>query len=189
MHAFETWQGLKAFADEELTLTPPAEVVRIAKTFLAQHRLGRPAAVVQPPSLASWANAVMATLTFDSYQAAPAGVRAASNLSMRHLVFQAQSLVVDVQVETDRGAGRLRLSGQVANGREPDAPMRNVWMSLFADFENVRTFQTNEFGEFHCALSDFRPLKLVVYAHTDVVAIPLDTLFDPKGHPPKHREH
>ncbi len=44
---------------------------------------------------------------------------------------------------------------------------------------NSRTFRTNELGEFRCTFDFRRALKLLVYAGRDVVAIPMETLFDP----------
>src|SRR5262245_53979859 len=89
--AFDAWQGFAVFAVEERESTPPADAVRVAKSYLAQHKLAG-----RPNSIAWWASTPLATLVFDSRQTASAGVRAAATAFSRHLVFSANSLIVDL---------------------------------------------------------------------------------------------
>ena len=184
--AFNAWQDLAAFAEEERTLTPPPDAVRVAKSYLAQRNLSRPAAAPDGPPV-SWATATFASLVFDSSRAAASGVRAGAPFS-RHLVFDARSLVVDLHVDTGSRTGWFLLSGQVADSSRPDRPLANVWLSLVDDHQEVSMFQTNEFGEFHCTFNRRRALKLMVYASKQVVAIPLESLFDAANDSPGSRE-
>ena len=178
--AFDAWQGLALFAAEERTLTPPADAVRVAKSHFAQQTLAAPLASPSYPFV-SWASATLATLVFDSHQAAPAGIRAAATFS-RHVVFDAESLVIDLHIETGSRAGSFLLSGQIVDRHNPARAVDNIWLSLVNDRLEMSTSQTNHLGEFRCTF-DFRPaLKLMVYAGRDVVALPIETLLDPGTH-------
>ena len=172
--AFDTWQGVAAFAEEERSSTPPADAIRVVKSYLAQrNRLeDRPG-----PSTTPWAIATFATLVFDSLHASAAGVRAAAAFT-RHLVFEAKSLVVDLHVDETSPTGGVLLIGQVADSKDPGRVLENVWLSLVNERGEVSMFPTNEYGEFNCTFTRGRSLKLMVYAKSQVVAIPLDSLFD-----------
>jgi hypothetical protein len=180
--AFDAWQGFAVFAAEERESTPPADAIRVAKSYLAQHKLaGRPNAI------AWWASTPLATLVFDSRQTAAAGVRAAATAFSRHLVFSANSLIVDLHIDTASRAGWFLLQGQVADRDHPDRPLEHIWLSLVDDRQEITTFQTNQLGEFRCTFDLRRALKLMVYAGRDVVAIPIETLFDSSSDPsPTH---
>ena len=175
--AFDAWQGLAVFAADERTSTPPEDAIRVAKSYLAQQKLAAPAPLQNP--IVSWTSATLATLVFDSEQAAPAGIRAAATAFSRHLVFGANSIVVDLHIDTASRAGWFLLHGQVADSNRPDQPLEHIWLSLVDDRQEISTFQTNEFGEFRCTFDLRRALKLMVYAGRDVVAIPIENLFDP----------
>jgi hypothetical protein len=174
--AFDAWQGLAVFAREEREITPPENVVRVAKSFLAQRKLSD---VPSAQPIVAWASATVATLVFDSRLTAAAGVRASATAFSRHLVFGARSLVVDLHIDTSSRAGYFLLAGQIADRNAPDTPLENVWLSLVDDRQELTTFRTNELGEFRCTFDLRRALKLMVYAGRDVVAIPMETLFDP----------
>jgi hypothetical protein len=175
--AFDAWQGLAVFAREEREITPPENVVRVAKSFLTQRKFADPVPGAQP--IVAWASATLATLVFDSKLAAPAGVRASATAFSRHLVFGAGSLVVDLHLDMASRAGWFLLAGQIADRDFPDRPLENVWLSLVDDRQELTTFRTNELGEFRCTFDLRRALKLMVYAGRDVIAIPMETLFDP----------
>src|SRR5215510_12466995 len=96
VEAYRLWHGMALFAREERALTPPEDAVRVAKSYLAQHRIAQAAA--PPAGARSFASTIVATLLFDSLQAAPARVRAAATYS-RHLLFGAQSLAIDLHID------------------------------------------------------------------------------------------
>jgi len=175
--AFDAWQGLAVFAREEREIAPPDDVVRVVKSYLAQRRFSDPVPGARP--IVAWASATLATLVFDSRLTAPAGVRASATAFSRHLVFGARSLVVDLHIDTSSRAGWFLLAGQIADRTAPDKPLENVWLSLVDDRHEITTFRTNALGEFSCTFDGHRALKLMVYAGRDVIAIPMDTLFDP----------
>ena len=175
--AFDAWQGLAVFASEERASTPPEDAVRVAKSYLAQRSFADP--VIGSNPIVAWASATLATLVFDSQQAAPAGVRAAAAGFSRHLVFGAGSLVIDLHLDTAPRAGWFLMQGQVADRNRPDRPLENIWMSLVDERQEITTFRTNDLGEFRCAFDLRRTLKLMVYAGRDVIAIPIETILDP----------
>jgi hypothetical protein len=175
--AFDAWQGLAVFASEERLLTPPDDALRVAKSYLAGRTFAAPLAEPSYPFV-SWASATLGKLVFDSHQAAPAGVRAAATFS-RHVVFDAESLVIDLHIETASRAGWFQMAGQIVDRRNPVRSVENIWLSLVDDREEISSFQTNQLGEFTCTF-DLRPaLKLMVYAGRSVVALPIDTLLNP----------
>ncbi len=178
--AFDAWQGLALFAAEERTLTPPADAVRVAKSYFAQQTLAAPLAGPSYPFI-SWASATTATLVFDSHQAAPAGIRAAASFS-RHVVFDAESLVIDLHIETGSRAGWFLLSGQIVDRHNPARPVDNIWLSLVDERLEISSFQTNHLGEFRCTFAFRKALKLMVYAGRDVIALPIEMLLDPGTH-------
>ena len=175
--AFDAWQGLAVFAAEERASTPPAAAVRVAKSYFAQHMFAAPLASPSHPFV-SWTAATLGKLVFDSHQAAPAGVRAAATFS-RHVVFDAESLVIDLHIETASRAGWFLLAGQIVDRRNPARSVENIWLSLVDDRQEISSFQTNQLGEFKCTFDFRRALKLMVYAGRHVVALPIETLLSP----------
>jgi hypothetical protein len=169
------WQRFAVFADEESGLEPPRDAVRVAKTYLAQQNIldGRSAA------RRAWAPSALATLVFDTMQAAPvAGVRATAGYS-RHLLFTAQSLAIDLHVETASKAGWFLLTGQVADSNRPDQLPRAIELCLIDGDREISTFQTNEFGEFQCTFDFRKNLTLLFAIESGAIAVPLDVLFNP----------
>src|SRR5262245_27554818 len=122
--AFDAWQGLAVFAAEERASTPPDDAIRVSKSYLAQQKLAAPPALPKPA--ASWTPATLASLVFDSRQAAPAGLRAAAAAFSRHLVFGANSIVIDLHIDTASRAGWFLLHGQVADSTRPDRPLEHI---------------------------------------------------------------
>ena len=173
--AFAAWSGFASFADAELAYEPPREALHVARSYLAQQKLrdGQPVAPRR-----SWAASLMATLVFDSMQAAPAGVRSSGAYS-RHLLFAAQSMAIDLHVETASRAGWFLLAGQIADSNKPDQLPHRIELSLLDGENEISAFHTNEFGEFQCTFDRRRDLKLLFALESGDVALPLDVLFTP----------
>src|SRR4030095_9941737 len=94
--AFAAWSGFATFAEAESGFEPPREAVRVVKTYLAQQHVRDGVTLAPQRQLGRWAGpSMLATLVFDSVQAAPAGVRATSAYS-RHLLFSAHSMAIDL---------------------------------------------------------------------------------------------
>lgn len=171
--AVAAWSGFASFADAELAYEPPREALRVARTYLAQQKVreGQPAARRR-----SWAASLMATLVFDSMQAAPAGVRASGGYS-RHLLFAAESMAIDLHVEAASKAGWFMLAGQIADNKKPDQLPRRIELSLLDGETEISAFFTNEFGEFQCTFDRRQDLRLLFALEGGDVALPLDVLF------------
>jgi len=179
VEAHRLWHGMALFAKEERALTPPEDAVRVAKSYLAPNRNAQPA---EPPAGArSFASAIIATLLFDSLQAVPAGVRAAAASYSRHLLFGAQSLAIDLHIDGGSRPGSFMLAGQIIDKSSPDGPFARATVSLVDGDIAISTFETNEFGEFQCTF-ELRPnMKLHVALEHDIIALPLEVLFDPSN--------
>src|SRR6185503_10839337 len=125
--AFTAWTGFATFAEAETGFEPPHDALRVAKTYLAQLNV-RTGRAVRRRHL-SVRPSMLAALVFDSMQEAPAGVRASGTYS-RHLLFAAQSMAIDLHIETASKAGWFLLAGQVADSNRPDQLPRPIDMSL-----------------------------------------------------------
>jgi len=175
--AHAAWHGFAVFANEESGFEPPHDAVRVAKTYLAQRNLldGRSSTARRR----AWAPSRLATLVFDSMQAMPAaGVRAGAGYS-RHLLFAAQSLAIDLHVETASKAGWFLLAGQIADSSRPDQLPRKIDLALVDGDREISAFQTNEFGEFQCTFDRRKDLTLLLALDSGAIALPLESLFTP----------
>jgi hypothetical protein len=165
------------FAEVEPGFEPPRDAVRVAKTYLTQQQV-RDGHTAMPRR--SWKPSMLATLVFDSMQAAPAGVRSTGAYS-RHVLFAAQSLAIDLHIETASKAGWFLLAGQIADSSRPDQIPRPIDLSLVQGDTEISAFQTNEFGEFQCTFDRRADLTLLLALESGEVALPLDVLFTPSN--------
>jgi hypothetical protein len=102
---------------------------------------------------------LIAQLIHDSARAPlPVGIRAEDRLS-RHLVYQAESYYLDLQLEY-QPSGRMTLIGQLANQREPAVSTANVPVSLMQRTKLLATTICNDLGEFHLECAPSRNLRL-----------------------------
>jgi hypothetical protein len=177
VEAYRLWRGMAAFAEEERALTPPEGALRVAKSYLAAHGV---AGSQHSGSERSSRPAIIAALLFDSLQAVPAGVRAATAYS-RHLLFGANSLAIDLQIDSGSRPGWFLLAGQIIDKSNPDGPFGRAVVTLMEGDLSVNTFETNEFGEFQCTFDLQKNMKLQVALEHDVVSLPLEVLFDPSS--------
>ena len=172
--AFATWSGFATFAQAEAGFEAPHDAIRVAKTYLVQQQVREGRTVGRRRA---WGPSMLATLVFDSMQAAPAGVRAGGGYS-RHLLFNAHSMAIDLHIETASKAGWFQLAGQIADSSRPDQLPRPIELSLVEGDTEISAFQTNEFGEFQCTFDRRRDLTLLFALEGGEVALPLDTLFN-----------
>ena len=176
--AYAAWAGFAAFAEDEAGFEPPRDAVRVAKTYLAQRTLldGRAGTARRR----AWAPSLLATLVFDSMQAAGAGVRSGAGYS-RHLLFAAQSLAIDLHVETASKPGWFLLAGQIADSGRPDQLPRKIDLCLVDGDRELSAFQTNDFGEFQCTFDRRKDLTLLLGLESGAIALPLEVLFTPSS--------
>ncbi len=97
------WQWMRKFAGEESLCCPPEDVVKLAKRAFRAH----------VPSRKQNAVGRFAELIFDSFrQPALQGVRN-SRMNTRHLIYEADDIVIDLQLEASAHANWISLVGQV----------------------------------------------------------------------------
>lgn len=174
--AYAAWYGFAVFAEEESGFEPPRDAVRVAKTCLAQRNLLEGTGTAAHRR--AWASCTFATLVFDSLQVMPAaGVRAGAAGYSRHLLFEAQSLAIDLHVETASKPGWFLLAGQIADGSRPDQLPRKIDLCLLDGDREISAFRSNEFGEFQCTFDRRKDLTLLLSLESGVIALPLDVLF------------
>jgi hypothetical protein len=174
LDAYALWLRLATFAEQERGLEVPESAVRVAESYFSS-RAERKSDTPRD----SWLSALMATLTFDSrQQPLLAGTRAGGGAAA-HLLYSAGKFSIDLHVETVGRPERILLAGQIADGNKPDNPPQHVRLTLVSAEKELATFQTNEFGEFHCEFERHQDLMLLVAMEKEAIAIALDALFEP----------
>ncbi|HKV25403.1 MAG TPA: hypothetical protein VJN93_12490 [Candidatus Acidoferrum sp.] len=89
-----------------------------------------------------------ARLILDSFlQPLPAGVRHSQG-DERHLVYEAESLVVDLSIEHIPSTNHISLLGQILRKDKPDLPLNDVRVVLQGQRGPLELEVTNESGEF-----------------------------------------
>jgi hypothetical protein len=177
--AYAAWYGLAVFAEEDRGFEPPRDAIRVVKTYLTQQSI-RDGRTGSPAPRRAWGPSTLATLVFDSMQAMPAGVRAGTGYS-RHLLFAAQSLAIDLHVETASKAGWFLLAGQIADSARPDQAPHAIDLCLVDGDREISAFRTNQFGEFQCSFDRRQNLTLLFALEGGAISLPLDVLFAPSN--------
>ena len=148
----------------ERQATPPEAVVKRARSIF---RL-LPARALQPPAPYE----SLARLVFDSFrEPAPAGVRSVLSPS-RHLVFDDQGLVVDLQVEAEVAAERQAITGQVQSQEAAARHLEGLPVMLVAEGQVLMSTRTTALGEFLFRDAPRRELALFVVCPDRMVRIP-----------------
>jgi DNA-binding NtrC family response regulator len=89
-----------------------------------------------------------ARMIFDSARSpSSVGVRSLST-SFKQLVYQHESTMIDILMETEQGTGRLLLTGQVLNAGPDDAPQADLPVLLISGTRTLARTTTDRFGEF-----------------------------------------
>jgi hypothetical protein len=144
----ETLTAVAEVSRRESLYEPPARAIRYAKAIYSQYRPEN-SGLIQ----------VLAQLMFDSAVAPlPAGIRSEDRLS-RHLVYQAESYYLDLQLEY-QPSGRVTLVGQLANQSAPAISTANVPVCLMERTTLLATTLCNQLGEFHLECESSRNLRL-----------------------------
>lgn len=128
----QLWQSVRGIADQEAFLTPPADVVRIAKSQF----------VAFMPETSS-----RVRLMFDSnLQPVTAGIR--GSVAARQFLYETDEYYIDLRLEPRRETERACLVGQVLNRGNKTRSADDVAIRLQdGDFAVAET-TTNKFGEF-----------------------------------------
>jgi len=131
----QIWQSVLAIAQGEGALTPPADTVRVVKSFAAAPRASSGVRLV-----------------FDSgLQQVAAGIR---GTAARQLLYQTDDYYIDLRLEPRRESDRACLVGQVMDRTGKDAASHGISVRLNADNLPIADTTVNQFGEFQF---DFAP--------------------------------
>jgi hypothetical protein len=151
---FSHWQSLRHFASQESQIEVPESAIAFAKAaFTARRRQqqARPGAI-----------AVFAQLVFDSFrQPAFAGVRSTA-LGSRCLLYQAGSVLIDLNLDLASDTGHIALQGQVLDSLIKDKGIEEIPVMLQSGQETIAHTETNEFGEFELECDARKSLQVSV---------------------------
>ncbi len=144
----ETLTAVADVSRRESLYEPPDRALRYAKAIYSLYRPEK-----------SGLTRLIALLVLDSAVAPlPAGMRSEDRLS-RHLVYQAESYYLDLQLEY-QPSGRVTLIGQLANQSLPAISTANVPVCLMERTTLLATTLCNQLGEFHLECAPSRNLRL-----------------------------
>jgi len=144
----EVLQTVAELAQRESGYEPPDHAIRYARAIYSLYR----------PEKSGLAR-LIAQLMHDSASAPlPAGIRSEDRLS-RHLVYQAESYYLDLQLEY-QPSGRVTLIGQLANQSAPAISTANVPVCLMERTTLLASTLCNNLGEFHLECAPSRNLRL-----------------------------
>lgn len=147
----EMWTAMATFAKREATYEPPADAVRIAKSYLAPFKLAsKQSRVLQ-----------LAKLAFDSLESpAVMGVRS-SGSSPQHLMYQCGSVLIDLRMVPKPDTHSMSLAGQVVSSGPASSGLAGIPVSLLSAEDTWLETTTNQLGEFYFAFPARQSLKLL----------------------------
>lgn len=141
---------LRAFAErapQEARYEPPAEVVRLAEAIFPSRRPER---------------SVFARLVYDSFRdPLPVGLRAEDRLA-RHALYEADDVVVDLQLEQEAGTDVVTVVGQISDRDRPRMNTTSLPVLLMTGKGLVASAVCNRLGEFEMEYKTTRDLRLYV---------------------------
>lgn len=145
------WRKVHAIALNEASLTPPDDVVRLARVEFAAR---------QVPQAVPW---TMAKLVFDSLsQPLTAGVRSGASES-RQLMFEAEGTMVDLFLDHEPQGGTVSLVGQVVDKKGARIAPRQVAVIVWTESgQALAETSSNEFGEFQMEIAPQERLRLSI---------------------------
>ena len=159
--AVSLWQKVRQTATSAAKYQPPESAVRIAKAGFAGVKLpGKPANV---PGLVE--------VLFDSFLQPLAQGARSSGSRTRQMLYRAEPYQVDVHIEAKPGASVLVVTGQLLDLRNPDAPGRNVPVTISNLRGHVVQTMTNQFGEFREEIRASGDLELKLMAENESAVI------------------
>jgi hypothetical protein len=167
------WQKVRSIGINEPCLTPPDDIVRMAKLELAARKA---------PHATPW---TLARLVFDSFsQPLTAGVRAGGSDS-RQLMFDAAGTMVDLVLDHQPQSGTILLVGQVVDKAGARIAPRQVAVIVWTETgQPLAETSANQFGEFQMEFAPQSRLRLSVeIVGCNPVRIPPIDLTPDSAHP------
>ncbi len=105
-------------------------------------------------------------LLFDSFsQPRTAGIRS-TGMSIRQMLYRAESYQIDIQLEAQPERNRLAITGQLLDVSDPEVVGRDVQVTLSDGRESVVNTVTNKFGEFRAEIENSGDLQLSFLGRT-----------------------
>lgn len=155
----QTWESVLSVAEKESILTPPADVVRVVKSFAATPEASHGVRLV-----------------FDSdLQPAHAGIR--GSISARQLLYQTHDYYVDLRLEPRRESDRACLVGQVMHRSGKDWVARGIAVRLKTGNLPLAETTANQFGEFQFDFEAATDLCVSIVQDQDTeVVLPLSNV-------------
>jgi len=149
---FDKWNRLREAASNEVTYSPPEELVRRLKLEFSARFSPQTCAI-----------STAATPIFDSFlEPLTAGVRAGVT-SARQLVFEADGLTVDLRIEREFRSDNICAVGQILDKRVPQTSLRKAIVILWTPLGHpVLETRPNEHGEFQLEFQAQDSLRLSI---------------------------
>ena len=145
------WGRLRQFAAREEDYQPPEEVVHMAKVAFSASRWAQPCRAAKG----------VVELLFDSFrQPVPDGLRSMGT-APRRMLYAADALKIDVQVESQAGGHTIVVTGQLLDLRQQGAVARDMKVTLSNRRGRTVEVKTNEFGEFREEIENSGDLELM----------------------------
>src|SRR5258707_6746639 len=105
-------------------------------------------------------------LLFDSFsQPRTVGIRS-TGMSIRQMLYRAESYQIDFQLEAQPERNRLVVTGQLLDVGDPEVVARDVQVTLSDGRESAVNTMTNQFGEFHAEIENSGDLELSFLGRT-----------------------
>lgn len=168
LETVNTWATIVEFARRELFYEPPAAAVRNAESYFF------------PFSLALRESAGFSILrhVFDSFDlGALEGIRGSGN-APRQLMYNSDSVFIDLRVEQKPGSDWVALTGQVMDAQLTEGILEEIPVLLFDKRDTELQTTTNRFGEFNFSFKAIeRPgLRLSIKDVALLLLLPEDLL-------------
>ena len=145
------WGRVHTFSTRDREYAPPADLVRMAKFHYS---------LEQPDTPDMWS---VADLVFDSaMQPLPAGIRGGT-MHARQVVYEAESLTVDMRFERKVPGSAISVAGQVLDREAPLSWVNNAVIVLWTEKGRMVTrTEVNECGEFQLEFEVQNQLRMSV---------------------------
>ena len=156
MKTLEPCQKVPHAAALDVICQPPAETVHMGTVAFSTAGLA-----TGPQETGS-----LIQLLFDSFsQPRTPGIRS-TGMSVRQMLYRAESYQIDIQLEARPERNRLAITGQLLDVSDPEMVARDVQVTLSDGRESAVNAMTNQFGEFRAEIENSGDLELSFLGRT-----------------------
>ena len=144
--ACESWEQIAGMLRRDPSFEPPADVVRLVKSWTWQPEM------VSRPAL----------LVFDSFRAGLlSGIRSTAAGS-HQLLYRAGSVCIDLRIEAVANRQEVFVIGQLMDADRPSEALGSVHIAVMSGKQVINETDTNESGEFQMAVARAHGLDLCI---------------------------